>query len=98
MSIHTSNAPQLNEQISMNAARPSNSCHRCGAISYRQVIARDETGVMRNSGFYLCTQCKFEFSDVKAWRDGPSTTGGQENNEAQMSTVPAGTVNHLSTD
>ena len=40
----------------------------CGAMSYRQVIARDDRGAMRPSGLYQCSGCSLVFSHHSAWR------------------------------
>jgi hypothetical protein len=49
---------------------PANSCRRCGATSYGQVITRDAEGVMRHSGLFRCSGCSAVFADPKAWREG----------------------------
>ena len=49
---------------------PANSCRMCGATSYRQVITRDDQGVMRHGGLYRCSGCSAVFADPKAWREG----------------------------
>ena len=49
---------------------PANFCRMCGATSYRQVITRDDQGVMRHSGLYRCSGCSAVFADPKAWREG----------------------------
>jgi hypothetical protein len=49
---------------------PANSCRLCGATSYRQVISRDDQGVIRHSGLYRCSGCSAVFADPKAWREG----------------------------
>jgi len=60
----------------MAAAKPRNSCHRCGATAYKTLIARDDTGAMRPSGQYQCVQCKQVFRDVKEWREGVDAAVG----------------------
>ena len=50
--------------------RAINRCHRCGATSYKTLIARDAAGAMRPSGRYQCVQCRLEFADVSQWREG----------------------------
>jgi len=62
---------------------PANSCRMCGATSYRQVITRDDHGVMRHSGLYRCSGCSAVFADPKAWRE-----GGPDEAAPQSSPVP----------
>ena len=68
----------LNPAMAKQPGRPVNSCHRCGCTSYRPVIARDAQGAMRVTDNYVCTNCKFQFTRVEDWRDGPrEPTGGK---------------------
>jgi hypothetical protein len=60
----------------MLQGRPRNSCHACGATSYRHVIARSPDGAMRPSGLYKCTACSVVFSDPKTWRNGSEMRSG----------------------
>ena len=52
--------------------RPSNSCYKCGATSYRAVIGRDGRGAMQPTGRYCCTGCNLEFGMLDEWRRGRS--------------------------
>ena len=52
-----------------------NACRLCGATSYRRVLARDETGVLKPNGLYQCSGCTVVFADPGAWRDGGSDGG-----------------------
>jgi hypothetical protein len=54
----------------MNPGAPPNCCRKCGATSYRRVIARDGAGAMRPTGLYQCSHCSVVFTDAKAWREG----------------------------
>lgn len=49
---------------------PKNVCGICGATSYRKVIERDASGVLRPTERLRCTGCEREFVDVLAWRKG----------------------------
>lgn len=49
--------------------RVQNACGHCGATSYKTLIARDESGVMRPSGRYQCVQCRRVFAVVSQWRE-----------------------------
>lgn len=49
-------------------SRVRNSCGRCGATSYKTLIARDDSGVMRANGQYQCVQCRRVFSSLGEWR------------------------------
>ncbi len=46
---------------------PRYACHRCGATSYRALMARGTDGAMRASGRHACTGCRFEFEHVSDW-------------------------------
>lgn len=46
---------------------PRYACHRCGATSYRALMARGLDGAMRPSGRYACTGCRLEFGQVADW-------------------------------
>ena len=47
-----------------------NRCRKCGATSYRRVVARDDKGAMRLGDLYQCSGCDVVFADPKAWREG----------------------------
>ena len=49
--------------------RVQNACGRCGATSYKSVMARDEAGVMRACGQYQCVQCKRVFRSLLEWKE-----------------------------
>lgn len=51
-------------------------CHMCGATNYRRVIARDESGALRQTALYQCSGCNVVFADAKTWREGvtPATS------------------------
>lgn len=46
---------------------PRYACQRCGATSYRALMARGMDGAMRASGRYACTGCRLEFEQVAQW-------------------------------
>lgn len=46
---------------------PRYACHRCGATSYRTLMARGLDGAMRPSGRHACTGCRLEFGHVSEW-------------------------------
>lgn len=48
--------------------RVQNACGRCGATSYKSIMARDASGVMRASGRYQCVQCRRVFETVQDWK------------------------------
>lgn len=48
--------------------RVQNACGRCGATSYKSLMARDASGVMRASGRYQCVQCRRVFASVQEWK------------------------------
>ena len=56
----------------MDSSALAHCCRACGATSYRQVIARDDSGAMCASGLYRCSGCSAVFTDPRAWRN---TTG-----------------------
>lgn len=60
----------LQQLQSMGIGKAVNTCHRCGATSYRPVMARAADGNMRPSGQYSCIRCKLVFITVKEWRQG----------------------------
>lgn len=49
---------------------PRYACHRCGATSYRALMARGADGAMRASGRHACTGCRLEFDLVAQWAAG----------------------------
>lgn len=49
---------------------PIHSCHKCGATSYRRVVARDAQGALRATDRYQCSGCHVVFADLKSWLDG----------------------------
>lgn len=55
--------------------RVQNACGRCGATSYKPVMARDASGVMRDCGQYQCVQCKRVFRSLQEWKEGGIGTG-----------------------
>lgn len=54
----------------MTHRSPIHSCSKCGATSYRRVVARDDQGALRTTDRYQCSGCRVVFSDLKSWRDG----------------------------
>lgn len=54
----------------MLISNPIHRCGKCGATSYRRVVARDEHGSMRATDQYLCSGCALVFADPKSWREG----------------------------
>lgn len=60
--------PEMSPDI--HEVRARNRCHKCGATSYKTLIARDAAGAMRPSGRFQCVQCRLEFSLVSQWREG----------------------------
>jgi len=46
---------------------PRYACHRCGATSYRALVARGLDGAMRPSGRHACSGCRLEFGHVAEW-------------------------------
>jgi predicted SprT family Zn-dependent metalloprotease len=71
---HSPQHPLQQSHAGNDSQRVRNACFRCGATAYRMLIARDANGVMRPSGRYQCAQCRLEFSDVRAWRDGHASS------------------------
>lgn len=61
-----------------------NTCHQCGATSYKPVIKRDETGAMSPSGLYQCTGCRLVFATVEEWRTGQTRTPVAHADEQQI--------------
>lgn len=59
-----------------------NKCHQCGSPSYKNVIKRDQDGVMRPSGQYQCTGCNLVFARLSEWRNGEVPHKG--NDHAQL--------------
>jgi transposase-like protein len=53
------------------ALRAHYSCRLCGATSYRNVVARNETGAIRATSQYRCSGCTLTFQDPKEWRFAP---------------------------
>lgn len=53
---------------------PRYACHRCGATSYRALMARGLDGAMRASGRYACTGCRLEFGQVAQWMGAAAET------------------------
>ena len=66
---HLATHPQTGEKHN-KAMTPVNRCHRCGATSYKPVIKRDDSGIMKPSGEYQCVGCKFLFTDIDVWKHG----------------------------
>lgn len=56
-----------NNDTSADGHPPRYACHRCGATSYRALMARGLDGAMRPSGRHACTGCRFEFGQVAEW-------------------------------
>jgi len=56
------------------APDPRARCQRCGAMSYRRVIARDASGRLVPNDSYRCTGCSLTFKDVRAWHGLPNRT------------------------
>ncbi len=57
-------------KTTMHTGKPINACHRCGATSYRPVIARAADGAMRPNGQFMCVRCKLLFTTLTQWRLG----------------------------
>jgi len=57
--------------------RVQNACGRCGATSYKSLMARDTSGVMRFSGQFQCVRCRRVFSQLVEWRDRPQGISGE---------------------
>jgi hypothetical protein len=63
--------PMERSTLNTPSGRPVNSCHNCGATSYRPVIGR-VGGMMQATGQFQCTGCRMVFTYLDEWRFGPT--------------------------
>jgi ribosomal protein S27AE len=64
LSRHAAQNQAARDQV----GRGQNACGRCGATSYKSLMARDASGAMRASGRYQCVQCQRVFASVQDWK------------------------------